>query len=606
MAEDELGENDPKLGQLYYELGKAYLTEEKYDQAISNFENTLKLLSPSNTPPSVLSDLNSLLAKCYEKVNDYPTAIDFYTHAIQYFPEGELRFSESHIMNYCSLASLYCSIGKAQQAYDTLYSILQEISTLNNKHWGIGVYFTKLSLFSRHIGKVPEALHYSQTAISILKSPEMFKPELLNDARAELAMNRSAEGKYEEAEKMMREVINERLQCCKEDSNLVRYKNSLAMIQQANSQHAHSIATYKDAIETCKRLNIMNTQLGYSVYNNLASSLIQAGNFNEALGAYLSANKIAVEIYGEISEQSADDLTHIVNIYSKLQQHQQAIQHAENALEINKQIQSDNKKLGKSLLLVGELHHLYGDSNTAKSNLEQGVNILKPLSSELQDETLPAGMGHLAMIYLSQDRTQDAKNLMEEALNIKKRIFGTENHPSIAESYLEFGIFFQKTKLLSQSLECLNKAYSISQNTLGIDSPLTLDILDAKALLLISEKKYDEGIQVHKEVLSVKSKIYGENSGEVGRTYHKIGHAYFEKGDIDNALGHYLKGTQICERFNAKDRKLGKYYANLAELFNAKGEVEREQEFLRKAIQMYQKNGETMETIAKLQERLIK
>jgi hypothetical protein len=48
-------------------------------------------------------------------------------------------------------------------------------------------------------------------------------------------------------------------------------------------------------------------------------------------------------------------------------------------------------------------------------------------------------------------------------------------------------------------------------------------------LLLISEKKYNEGIQTNKEVLSGKSRINGENSGEVGRTYHKIGHAYFEK-----------------------------------------------------------------------------
>jgi hypothetical protein len=84
---------------------------------------------------------------------------------------------------------------------------------------------------------VSEAIHYSQTAILILKSPEMFKPELLNDAKTESALNRSSEGKYEEAERMMREGINERLQCCEEDSNLVRYKNSLAMIQQAHFQH---------------------------------------------------------------------------------------------------------------------------------------------------------------------------------------------------------------------------------------------------------------------------------------------------------------------------------------------------------------------------------
>jgi hypothetical protein len=64
--------------------------------------------------------------------------------------------------------------------------------------------------------------------------------------------------------------------------------------------------------------------------------------------------------------------------------------------------------------------------------------------------------------------------------------------------------------------------------------------------------------------------------------------------------------SQIYERFSIADRKQGKYYDNLAELFNAKGEKEREQEFLRKAIQVYQKNGETTESIAKLQERLIK
>lgn len=604
MAEDELGEDDPKLGQLYYELGKAYITEEKYDQAISNLEITLKFLNPSNSPSSVLCELNSLLGKCYENVNDYTNAIDFYSKAIGYHPEGELRFSESNIMDYCTLSQLYCQIGDLQQAYNTLSSILPHINSYPNKHCGIGVYFTRLSSASRQIGKLPEAINHVQTAVQILKSPELSRPDLLNDAKAELAMNKSAEGNYEEAERLMKQVIDERLKYYKEDINLLRYKNSLAMIQQATQNLQLAIATYKDAIETCKRLDLTNSFLGYTLYNNLAASLSESGNFNEALGGYLSASNIISHIYGEISDQSASNLTQMATVYTKLQQYPQAIQHAEKAIEIRQKVNSDNIKVGRSYLFAGELHHLYGDSSKALKYLEEGITIFKPLIDTpevLHDELLPSSMGHLAMIYLTQGRNPEAENLMQEALNLKKRVFGTENHPSISESYLEFGIYYQKNKLYSQSLDCLNRAYSIAKNTVGTECPLAVDILDVKALGLIGEGKYDEGIQMYNEILRIKTKVYGKDSAEVGKCYHKISHAYYQKGDYDSAIRMYGQGTDMCERFNPRDPKLSKYYENLADLYNCKGNREKEEECVKKAIQAAKKNGQPLD---KLQERI--
>ena len=84
-----------------------------------------------------------------------------------------------------------------------------------------------------------------------------------------------------------------------------------------------------------------------------------------------------------------------------------------------------------------------------------------------------------------------------------------------------------------------------------------LDALARLGSTYHDQRKFQEAIQYHKEVLEIAKRV--ENEREEARAYANLGNAYRSRGDFKNAFDNHEKAREIAERNELKDEKIDAY-----------------------------------------------
>jgi eukaryotic-like serine/threonine-protein kinase len=186
---------------------------------------------------------------------------------------------------------------------------------------------------------------------------------------------------------------------------------------------------------------------------------------------------------------------HLGEIYREQGKYDQAERVLLASLDAGRKKQEETKNvqhyncMGRCMHELALLRLAQGDFKKAEELFEQGMDfgVLK-----LPGKDHPVSLRHvngLAIIRIRQQRYEEAKTLLDRALEARKLKLG-EDHPNTTKTIHDFGILYREKGKYDKAENLLTEAHQKRQMTLGNDHPHTLTTIYELAVLYQNKGDY--------------------------------------------------------------------------------------------------------------------
>jgi len=213
--------------------------------------------------------------------------------------------------------------------------------------------------------------------------------------------------------------------------------------------------------------------------------------------------------------------------------------------------------------------------DAGREKILQGLNEEPELKAELMDT--------MARVYSSLGLYDDARELFEKALAIRRRVLGdgdvlvTETFYGLAGAHRALGDYDTAERLLHEAL-------AIQRKNHAEDDPEYLKGLNNLALLYEDRKEYDRAEQLHRKILAAKKRLFGPDDPEVAITLHNLAKDVFRNGKPAEAEALYRQALVL------REREHGETSPEVARTLNSLGSVVETEGHLDEAETLYRRS----------------
>jgi serine/threonine protein kinase len=143
--------------------------------------------------------------------------------------------------------------------------------------------------------------------------------------------------------------------------------------------------------------------------------------------------------------------------------------------------------------------------NLAESEIvsRQALSVAQTFGNS--DIRLAMTLDRLGQIDIRQKKYSEAKEYLQHAIDIKKRVLGSDD-PQVAEGIVHLAIAYRLENNIAKSTELLDQAQAIEKSVFGQDSPEVAVVLVEKALLHEHAGKFAEAEAQYEQVLPILQK----------------------------------------------------------------------------------------------------
>ena len=167
-------------------------------------------------------------------------------------------------------------------------------------------------------------------------------------------------------------------------------------------------------------------------------------------------------------------------------------------------------------------------------------------------------------VYYSLGEYNQAKQLHEKALIIRKKIFG-EDHAAVATSYNNLALVYDKLGKYNQAKELHEKALIIYKKIFAEDHANVATSYNNLALVYDKLGKHNQAKELHEKTLIIYKKFYGDDHANVATSYHNLASVYDQLGEYNQAKELYEKALIIYKKIFGEDHAhVATSYNNLA------------------------------------------
>ena len=243
---------------------------------------------------------------------------------------------------------------------------------------------------------------------------------------------------------------------------------------------------------------------------------------------------------------------------------------------------------GRVLNMSGQVYNCLGEYNQAKELFEKALTIRKKIFGE-DHADVATSYDNLALVYNRLGEYNQAKELHEKALMIFKKIFG-EDHANVAKSYNNLALVYKSLGEYNQAKELYEKALTIFKKIFGEDHADVATSYDNLALVYKSLGEYNQAKELFQKALTIRKKIFGEDHATVATSYNNLALVYNSLGEYNQAKELYEKALTIFKKIFGKDHAdVATSYDNLALVYNSLGEYNQAKELFQKALTIRKK-----------------
>jgi tetratricopeptide (TPR) repeat protein len=203
-----------------------------------------------------------------------------------------------------------------------------------------------------------------------------------------------------------------------------------------------------------------------------------------------------------------------------------------------------------------------GSTITAREILDRGSTRIR---DELTDQPqLQARlMSTMGKVYESLGLYNAAKPLLEQALQVRETLFGTD-HPDVAESAGRLGDLYRLQGRHDAAEPLLKRALAIRERRFGADDPAVAESLTNLAVLYENAGRYAEAEPLYQRALAIRERPGGDEAG-LARTLQNLAILFARQGKYPEAEPLFQRTLDILERLHGADHPdVGTALNNLA------------------------------------------
>lgn len=230
-----------------------------------------------------------------------------------------------------------------------------------------------------------------------------------------------------------------------------------------------------------------------------------------------------------------------------------------------------------------------GKYKEALPELETAISILK---NGEQKRLLAAATNNLGALYFWMGDYNRSLTLLQDGLKQRLLICG-ENHPDVANSYLDLGCVEFKLGEISTALDHLENAHEIRVSKLGANHPETLSSAANLAVVLLASGNVDRALQLLQHAVETGKTVLGLKNADLAQYEDDYANALAENRQFDLARATQADANAIRKSvFGVNSREFAGGLRSLAQIESAAGNKKECRSLLLRSISIYTDIGQ--------------
>jgi eukaryotic-like serine/threonine-protein kinase len=380
-------------------------------------------------------------------------------------------------------------------------------------------------------GKLDEAVVAARAALR--RAAELDHPPL--SALAALALGQALEAKGDVTE--AREVLLDAevaAEVARDDPMLAEIRILLVMVEGDRLGHTDRGRTWaRLARATLDRLG-GDPALEAQLENNLALVLDHEARPEDVLVHQRRAVQLA--------EQASMSELRLASLYNNLAgtlaetgQYEEALQRAQQArLTWERSLGAQHHRVAVAMAMLGFIHDRRGDTREALRWYERGY---EQIVRELGPDNLHS-VGLLDNLAISQamlGQGELAEQNLRKVLALRKQALGPDN-VDVARTHKNLGVLLSRSGRHHDALSEHRRALAITERALGRDHVQVAAALEEVANVLEKLGRSAEALPMREQALAVRERVYGPDHASLTTPVGNLAHNLLEVGHVDRAL----------------------------------------------------------------------
>jgi tetratricopeptide (TPR) repeat protein len=269
-------------------------------------------------------------------------------------------------------------------------------------------------------------------------------------------------------------------------------ENNVALVLDDDARPEDVLVHQRRAVQLAEQAGVSELRLA-SMYNNLAGTLAETGQFEEAL-----------------------------------QRAQQA------RLTWERSLGTQHHRVAVAMAMLGYIHDQRGDAREALQWYERGY---EQIVRELGPDNLHS-VGLLDNLAISQamlGRLEPAEANMRKVLALRREALGAENI-DVARAHRNLGVLLSRSGRHQDALTEQQRALAITERALGPDNAQVASSLEEVANVLEKLGRHAEALPMRDQALVVRERVYGPDHASLTTPVGNLAHNLLEVGQLDRAL----------------------------------------------------------------------
>lgn len=341
-------------------------------------------------------------------------------------------------------------------------------------------FLESVGLIYYSLGEIEPARIQFQKAVNEFQAHFGEENEQTLDAQNYLAQALQAQDRIDEAERIVRKILQIRERRFPENHHALRQiRNNLAMVLQARGDYETAASILREEVEIREKLLGPEDEEVLTSQCNFSLALIYLGEFEEAERILRETVRIQERV---LPHDAPDTLLSKNNLALALEEQGKYIE----AETIYKEAVSGRERV------LGEEHRF----------------------------TL-ASKANLATIYYYQEKFEEAAAVFREVLTIQERKLGRDHRSTLLTRMHLAGSLFNLGQRQEAIAEC-REVVKLERVVLGEEHPRFLDGWTNLAALLRKQGEYEEALAIYRKALPLQRKIRGEENKKTKATKERL------------------------------------------------------------------------------------
>ena len=297
--------------------------------------------------------------------------------------------------------------------------------------------------------------------------------------------------------------------------------------------------------------------------NSIALLHRDKGDHEKAYTVFERALTVGVGVFGGLHPNLTPTLVGFGSLCFQMSKFDTALKLYDQCLRVQKKgLGASHPETINTLLSIAQIHWHVGRYRSSwmsfKGILELQVQSIGPSSLPVAST-----VSSMALIYCQMKKYEDALELYQEALRIRRDCLEEERHPDVTATLNTIGLVLCKLHKFKLAKEIFQECLRHTAEALGSDHLDVSMLMHNLAAVNLDLGEDEDAIEMLEMALKIRKTNLGPDHPEVASTLHHLGQAYQIRGLLGKAAEAFQESLNIEKRSGSNDKVVIRKLLNL-------------------------------------------